>query len=101
MKLSGYLVCLWMVAVLGYCTVRIMWPAYRNVENKAEVSRLAILLAQDIRKDEKVRLDASIQPYFFILSMPCLQPHKWEDARQLVCLAFIMKKFIQKIVIAY
>ena len=37
MKLSGYLVCLWMVAVLGYCTVRIMWPAYRNVENKAEV----------------------------------------------------------------
>ena len=33
-KLLGYLVCVWMIAALGYCTVKIMWPAYRNVENK-------------------------------------------------------------------
>lgn len=36
-KISGCLVCLWMAAALGYCTVRIMWPAYQNVEDKAEV----------------------------------------------------------------
>ena len=36
-KISGCLVCLWMAAALGYCTVRIMWPAYQDVENKAEV----------------------------------------------------------------
>lgn len=36
-KVSGWLVCLWMVVVLGYCTVRIMWPAYRDVEDKVEV----------------------------------------------------------------
>ncbi len=36
-RLTGGLACLWMLAVLGYCTARIMWPAYRNVEDKAEV----------------------------------------------------------------
>ncbi|MCI9304965.1 MAG: DUF2142 domain-containing protein [Lachnospiraceae bacterium] len=36
-KIAGYLLCLWMITALGYCTVKIMWPAYRNVENKAEV----------------------------------------------------------------
>lgn len=36
-KISGYAVCLWMAVVLGYCTARIMWPAYRNVEDKTEV----------------------------------------------------------------
>lgn len=36
-ELVGKAACLWMVLVLGYCTVKIMWPAYRNVEDKAEV----------------------------------------------------------------
>ena len=33
----GKAACLWMILVLGYCTVKIMWPAYRDVEDKAEV----------------------------------------------------------------
>lgn len=37
LKVAGGLACLWMVLVLGYCTVRIMLPAYRDVEDKAEV----------------------------------------------------------------
>lgn len=33
----GKLVCLWMILALVYSTAGIMWPAYRNVEDKAEV----------------------------------------------------------------
>ena len=33
----GRLVCLWMILVLVYSTIGIMWPAYRDVEDKAEV----------------------------------------------------------------
>lgn len=36
-KIAGRLVCWWMVLVLGFCSLGIMWPAYQDVENKAEV----------------------------------------------------------------
>lgn len=50
-------------------------------------------MSQEIKK-RRLPCKHVIRLFLFLCSAHC--PVKWEDARQLLCLAFIMKKFIQK-----
>lgn len=58
LEAAGGLACLWIAAVLAFCTVGIMLPAYGDVENRAEV-----------------------RTYSFEELYGEKQPYKWEDAR--------------------
>lgn len=65
-KTAGELACLWIVAVLAFCTVGIMWPAYGNVTDRTEVRvyTLEELFGErDVGYGQKARLRAASSRY--------------------------------------
>ncbi len=69
------------------------WREKKRGRDRVAASRLSASPNRKIKTGCRSCKHASTL-FLFFCSAHC--PVKWEDARQLVCLAFIMKKFIQK-----